>query len=167
MTAIVVDEQYMLKLSRDHPWMINHFRYCNSIVNVTVEHSANEIDAILREWKKGDSKWVIEDFVDVVERILLVDDCVKKDAESPHVLFFAAVGFALKNFGCRIIYNNQQRDTKTEEKNLPIVPTNTSKGPFLIYAALPKSINLIRPSPSSTTFSSLISRCTTKALVCK
>jgi hypothetical protein len=49
---------------------------------------------------------------------------------------------------------------KEEEKknNLPIVPTNTSKGPLLMYAALPKSMSLMFPSPSRITFSSLMSR---------
>lgn len=80
MRTIVANEQCMLKLSRDHPWMVNHFRYSDSIVDVTVEHSADQVDAVLREWKKGDSKGVIENFVDVVEWILLVDDSVEQDA---------------------------------------------------------------------------------------
>lgn len=65
------------KLSRDHPWMVNHFRYCDSIVDVTVEHSADKIDAVFGEGKKGDSKGVIENFIHVVEWILLVDDSIE------------------------------------------------------------------------------------------
>lgn len=115
MTTIVVNEQCVLKLSRDHPWMVNNFRYCDSIVDVTVEHSADKIDAVLGEWEKGDSKGVIKNFVDVVEWILLVNDSIEQNAQSPHVLFFAAVGFALEDFGCRIIYTNQQRYKEPRE----------------------------------------------------
>ena len=46
---------------------------------------------------------MIQYFVDTVEGIFLVDERVEEDAEGPDVLFFAAVGFALEDFGCRVI----------------------------------------------------------------
>lgn len=106
MTTIVVNGQRLLNLSRGHPWVVNHFRYRNSIVDVAVEHFANKIDAVLGEWQKGDSKGVIENLVDVVEWILLVNDSIEQNAQSPHILFLSAVGFALEDFRCRVIYNN-------------------------------------------------------------
>lgn len=132
MTVVVMNEICLLKLGRDHPGMINNFRYRDSIVNITVEHPADKVDAVLGEWKKGDSKGVVENFVDVVEWILLIDDGIEQNAQSPDVLLFAAVRFALKDFRCRIIYNGQPQFKHQRVDNLPIVPTNTSKGPFLM-----------------------------------
>jgi len=37
---------------------------------------------------------MVHDLVDGVERVLLVDDGVEQDAESPDVLFLAAIGVA-------------------------------------------------------------------------
>jgi len=52
----------------------------------------------------GIRKGVIQYLINVVERILLVDDRIQKDPKGPDVLFLAAVGFALKNFGRGIVW---------------------------------------------------------------
>lgn len=46
---------------------------------------------------------MVEDLVDVVEGVLLVDDRVQQDAEGPDILFLAAVGLALEDFGGSVI----------------------------------------------------------------
>lgn len=46
---------------------------------------------------------MVQYFVDAVEGVFLVDERVEEDAEGPNVLFFAAVGFALEDFGRCVI----------------------------------------------------------------
>ncbi len=38
---------------------------------------------------------MVEDLVDAIEGVLFVYECVEQDAQSPYILFFAAVGFTL------------------------------------------------------------------------
>ena len=40
---------------------------------------------------------MVENLVDVIKRILFVDDGVEEDAQGPNVLLLASIGFALKN----------------------------------------------------------------------
>ena len=46
---------------------------------------------------------MVENFIDVVERILFVDNRIEKDSQGPDVLLFASVGFALKDLRCCIV----------------------------------------------------------------
>lgn len=46
---------------------------------------------------------MVQDLVNIVERVFFVDDRVEEDAQGPNVLLFASVRFALKNLGCCII----------------------------------------------------------------
>jgi hypothetical protein len=46
---------------------------------------------------------MVENFVNVVEWILLVNDGIEEDSEGPDILLFASVCFALKDFWCSII----------------------------------------------------------------
>lgn len=49
---------------------------------------------------------MVEDLVDIVERIFFVDDGVEEDTQSPDILFLATVGFTLEDFGGGIIYKH-------------------------------------------------------------
>ena len=84
------------------PRMVQYLRDTQPPVDVTVEHALDQIDALLAH-NPGDSQLMIHDLVDAVEGVLLVDEGVEQDTESPDVLFFAAVGTALEDFGSGII----------------------------------------------------------------
>lgn len=75
--------------------MSEHFGNGESVVNVAIEHRADEVNAIFRERKEGNAEGVVKDLIDVVERVLFVDNGVKKNAESPDVLFLASIRSAL------------------------------------------------------------------------
>lgn len=79
---------------------------------------------------------MVEDLVDVVEWVLLVDDGVEEDAQGPDVLLFAAVGLALQDLGGGVVYERGWSVVASmvhpARLILPIVPTKTSNGPFLI-----------------------------------
>lgn len=47
---------------------------------------------------------MVEDLVDAVEGVFFVDEGIEQDSESPYILLFAAVGFALEDFGGCVIY---------------------------------------------------------------
>lgn len=81
--------------SLHHPRVFKHFSNCESVVNVAIEHRADEVNAIFRERKEGNSEGVVKDLIDVVERVLFVDNCVKKNAQSPDILFLASIRPAL------------------------------------------------------------------------
>jgi hypothetical protein len=46
---------------------------------------------------------MIHDLVDVVERVLLVDDGVEQNSKGPYVLFLSAVGSSLKDLRRSVI----------------------------------------------------------------
>jgi hypothetical protein len=146
--------------------MLQHGLDPNPPLDVAIQHFANQINAVLAENVRH-PKVVVHDLVDAIEGILLVDDGVEEDAQSPDVLFFAAIGEAAEDFGGGVIWKRASvysgREVRRDEKSVPIVPTKTSNGPDLMYAALPKSASLTFPSPSRMMFSSLMSRCTTFA----
>lgn len=75
--------------------MFKHFSDGESVVNVAIEHRADEVNAIFRERKEGDAEGVVKDLIDVVERVLFVDNGIKENAESPDVLFLAPIRPAL------------------------------------------------------------------------
>lgn len=90
-----------------HPGVLEHLGDGQTVVDVAVQHLADQIDAGFGEGKEGDAEGVIEDLVDVVEWVLLVDDRVQQDTQRPDILFLAAVRFALKDLGGRIIYSKR------------------------------------------------------------
>lgn len=73
--------------------MIQHLLDSSSRAHVPVQHLPDQIDTRLAHhiW---DSEIAIHDLVDTVEGVLLVDDRVEKDAESPDILLFAVVWLA-------------------------------------------------------------------------
>jgi hypothetical protein len=75
--------------------VLKHFSNGETVVNVAIQHCADEVNAIFRERKEGDSKGVVEDLIDVVEGVLFVDNCVKEDSQGPDVLFLASIRPAL------------------------------------------------------------------------
>lgn len=83
--------------------MLEHFGNRQPVVDIPVQHLADEVDAGFGKGQKGDAEGVVEDLVDVVERVLLIDNGVEEDAERPDVLFLAAIGFALQNLGGCVI----------------------------------------------------------------
>lgn len=94
---------YFLFLGCRHPWVLNNFRDRKPIVDISIQHLANEVDAVFRERQKRDAQRVVKDFVNVVERVFFIDDCVQEDSKCPHVLLLAAVRLALEHLrGCVI-----------------------------------------------------------------
>jgi hypothetical protein len=83
--------------------VFKHFGDSEAVVDVAIEHCSNEVNACFRERKEGYAEWVVEDFVDVVERILLIDNRIKENSQGPDVLFFASVRPALENFGGGVV----------------------------------------------------------------
>lgn len=83
--------------------MVHHLRNRQPVVHVTVQHLADQVDAVFGKRKERNAKWVVKDFVDVVEWILLVHNCVQEDTQRPHILLFAAVGLALEDLGGGVI----------------------------------------------------------------
>lgn len=69
----------------------------DSSVDISIEHSADQIYAVFAHNVRY-SKVTVHYLVDAVERILLVDNGVEKDAESPDILLLAAVRLASENF---------------------------------------------------------------------
>ena len=83
--------------------MFHHLSDSQPLVNITIQHLADQIDAVFGERDEGDSEWMVENLVDVVERVFLVDDRVEKNPKGPDVLLFASIGLALKDFGGSVI----------------------------------------------------------------
>lgn len=75
--------------------MFKHFSNGESVVNIAIEHFADEVDAIFRERKEGDSERMVKNLVNVVEGVLFVDNGVKEDSQSPDVLLLASIRPAL------------------------------------------------------------------------
>jgi hypothetical protein len=75
--------------------VFKHFSDCKSVINVTVEHRADKVDAVFREGKEGDSEGVVEDLVNIVEWVLLIDNGIEEDTQGPDVLFLATIRAAL------------------------------------------------------------------------
>lgn len=125
-------------IALDHPWVLEHLGNGQTVVNVAVQHLPDQINAGFREGKEGNAEGVVEDLIDIVEWILLVDDCVQQDAQRPNVLFLAAVGFTLEDLGGSIVCTKKVSPglsnsiCSVQRKALPIVPTKTSNGPFLM-----------------------------------
>lgn len=57
-----------------HPRVLKHLRDCQTAVNITVQHRAEQINACFREWQTGYAQRMVENLIHVVEGILLVDD---------------------------------------------------------------------------------------------
>lgn len=85
------------------PRMLQHLVDIKALGNIAVQHAADEINALFTK-NEGYSKIAIHDLVDAVEWVLLVDDCVKEDAQRPYVLFFAAVWLSGKDFRGSVIW---------------------------------------------------------------
>jgi hypothetical protein len=83
--------------------MFHHFRDRDSLVNIAIQHLADKVNACFGERDKRHAERVVEDFFNVVEWVFLVDDRVEENAQGPHILLFASVGFALKDFGCCVV----------------------------------------------------------------
>lgn len=71
--------------------------------DIAIEHLPDQIDTLLAN-DVGDAQVAVHNLVDAVEGVLLVDYGVEEDAESPDVLFLAAVGLAGENFGGGVIW---------------------------------------------------------------
>lgn len=74
-----------------------------STINVTIEHLLDQIDAILGEWQIWNPQGMVENFIDVVEWVLLVNNSVQENTKSPNILLFSSIRLALKDFRCCIV----------------------------------------------------------------
>jgi hypothetical protein len=83
--------------------MFHYFGNRDPLINVSVEHFSNQVNARFGKRDKGYSEGVVEDLINVIERVFLVDDRVEENAQGPHILLFASVRLALKDFWCRIV----------------------------------------------------------------
>lgn len=61
------------------------------LIDITVQHLTDQVDAVLRERDKRDPERMVQDLVDVVERVLLVDDRVQENPKRPDILLLASV----------------------------------------------------------------------------
>jgi hypothetical protein len=57
------------------PRVIQHLFYGIPLSNVSVQHTADQIDAVLADYE-GDTEVSVHDLVNTIERVLLVDDGV-------------------------------------------------------------------------------------------
>ena len=73
--------------------MFDYLRNIKSLRDVAVKHIPDEIDTIVADGVRY-PKVAVHYFVDAVERVLLVDDRVEEDAQSPNVLLFSSVWLA-------------------------------------------------------------------------
>ena len=86
-----------------YPLVLHHFGNSNSLVNISVEHLSDQVDACLREGNEGHAKSVVKDLFDVVERVLFVDNGVQQDTQSPYILLSSTVRLSLEDFRGSII----------------------------------------------------------------
>ena len=71
-------------------------------IDIPVQHLLDQLDIRGRHDPRN-AQLVIQDLVDAVKGVFFVDERVEEDAEGPDVLFLAAVGFALEDFGRGVI----------------------------------------------------------------
>lgn len=76
------------------PRMLTDFFNGQALRNIAVQHGPDKANASSAH-NPWHAKFTIQDLIDAVERIFLIDDGVEQDAESPDILFLAAIGFAL------------------------------------------------------------------------
>lgn len=86
-----------------HPRVLHDLRNGQSVIDIAIEHPSDQVDTLFGEWQEGDPKRVIQDLIDIIERVFLVHNCVEENAQGPDVLFFASVGLALKHFRRSVI----------------------------------------------------------------
>lgn len=84
------------------PAMFQNLCNCDPLIDVSVQHASDKVDTGFAHdiWY---AQVVVHDLVDAVEGVLLVDDRVKQNAESPDILLFAAVGLAGEDFRGSIV----------------------------------------------------------------
>lgn len=82
--------------------MLQHLIDIEAARDVADQHAADQIDALLTH-DEGDPQVAVHDLVDAVERVLLVDDGIQKDAQCPDVLLCSTIGLTSKNFRSSII----------------------------------------------------------------
>lgn len=94
---------FLLLILHQTPRMLRNSLDPNPPLHIPIKHLADQINALLAHNVRN-PQIMVHDLVDTIERVLLVDDRVEQDAESPDVLFFAAVGEAAEDFGGGVIY---------------------------------------------------------------
>jgi hypothetical protein len=77
--------------------MVEHLCDVVPLLDVPVQHAADEIDALGADGE-GHPEVAVHDLIDAVERVLLVDDGVQQDAQCPDILFLATVRLARQDF---------------------------------------------------------------------
>lgn len=75
--------------------MLHHLRDSQPLVDIPVQHPPDQVDAVFGERDERDPERVVEDLVDVVERVLFVHYRVQENPKCPYILLLAPVGFAL------------------------------------------------------------------------
>ena len=82
--------------------MPHNLRDTQSAIDIPIQHALDQIDAVLAHDPR-DPELMVHDLVDAVKGVFLVDEGIEQDAEGPDVLFFAAVGAALEDFGGGVV----------------------------------------------------------------
>lgn len=93
---------FIIRVLNKAPRMFHHGLNSDSLLDVSIEHLSNQVDTVFTHDVRY-SEIMVHDFIDAVERVLLVDDGVEQDAEGPDILFFAPVWETTKNFRCCIV----------------------------------------------------------------
>lgn len=89
---IVVSSQARIRVpvSSYTPRMLQHLADRNPLLDITVQHQSDQVNALLAHDPRN-AQVVVHNLVNGVERIFLVDDGVQQDTEGPHILLFATV----------------------------------------------------------------------------
>lgn len=72
-TKILAPPPFLFGLVCLAPRVIQHLFYCISLANISVQHTADQVDAVLAEYKR-DAKVSIHNLINAVEGVLFVDD---------------------------------------------------------------------------------------------
>ena len=72
------------------------------LIDISIQHGLDQLNARLAHDPRY-PQLMVHDLVDAVEGVFFVDEGVEEDAEGPDVLLFAAVGFALEDFGGGVV----------------------------------------------------------------
>lgn len=89
-------------LARHAPPMFHHLRDSQPLIDIAIQHRSDQLDALLAHDPRH-AQLVVHDLVDAVKGVFLVDEGVEEDSQGPDVLFLAAVGFALQDFGGGVV----------------------------------------------------------------
>ena len=97
---------FLVLIHRRGPRVLEHSLYPNPALHIAVQHLADQINTVLAHHVRH-AQVMVHDLINTIKRVLLVHDSVKKDAQGPDVLLFAAVWQAAEDFGRGVVCHSQ------------------------------------------------------------